>query len=198
MAENDVKALAEQLRLLNERITMVPGAMQAPSYPVNGGFGQSVDRFEESIKPGVKIWKFGKWIAGLALTIVGVTMAYGEFMAGNATKSDLAAHIEADFNPVQTKVETIEHGVNVLLTEKQHERKIKRLERQISKHQTKFEQLMADHRNARARNVWSKKPTESDRLIDLESELEDLLNTPVRIPIQLDATLAPGGESKKK
>lgn len=197
--QSEVAALADQVRILTQHITQAPGTMRAIQPPQQAAPQQDIyDKIEDDFRPVNKVAKAVKWTAGIVIPIFMAGGAYYKFKHDVAMKADIEDHIVADLHPVRDKVVTIEHGVSTLLSEKKHERAIQRLERQLLKHQHKFEQLMADYRNARARQVWAKKPTKSDKHLDLESQLEDLLNAPVRSPVQFGNFEPPPGHGDKK
>ena len=185
-SNSDVAMLAEQVRLLTDRVTQIPGVISKDDVPQVPEEQDVYDRIAEDFSPANKIVRGLKWAAAIVIPIFMAGGAYYKFRDDVAMKADIQRHVAEDLQPVRDKVDTIEKGmhtlksgVNTLVSEKKHEREIRKLERQLHKHSVQYEQEMADYRSLGSRRGGVRRPTKSSEHLRLESMLEEVLERPI-------------------
>lgn len=167
--------ITQQLRTLADRLG--PPATSVPSVTDEG-----IDQIARDLQPTRRLVSAAKWLLAIVVPAFAAGGIWYHLSDSLARKSDIEAHVKTDFAPLRAEVREIRAGVSTLIDANRRERQIKRLERELSRHQRQYEAKVADYQRRRAAGRWPKKPGMTSEHIYLESQLEELLEHPIVSP----------------
>ncbi len=180
--KSDIEMLRDQIAQLTQTIAPMtsPGFM-LPQPPTRDTSQQ--EALEVSMTFGQKVWKWGKWIAGIVAVGVGIGIAYQQFVDGNALDSEVEAAVgkiqtdeieplEAQVGKNTADIQTISGGVGKLVGRSDAERKVESAQRTFDKFQAEHEILVTEHTAAKAAGQRSRRPTRTDMHVEADDALE--------------------------
>lgn len=153
---------------------------QLAALKANESFSATIDEYEKKLSPWRKLWAFTAAIGGVAIFIFGAGIAYQQFMGGNATKADIETHKHEDLEPVQEDVaqikedlEPVKEGVKSLVDVQEKEHKVKKLKRQLERHDKEYQEALQEYTADKAAGQRSSRPRKTAEHIRLEAEVKE-------------------------
>lgn len=143
-------------------------------------FRTAIDNYEKTLKPWHKAWKAIAVVGGIVAAIFGAGAAYQQFLGGNATKDDIAAHKTNDLEPVKEEVKKnteaingVKVGVDRLNRRGEAEAKVKDAQRVVDKWRREHDENIAEWVADKAAGRRRKKPEKRPELVEAELALEN-------------------------
>lgn len=119
-----------------------------------------------------------KWGVAFIVVIFGAGVGYSQWVADNATKSDLSSHIKDDLTPVKNHVTSVKNSVDTLVAAetKRAAREVKadkmnKKVRLLEAHRAEYQEAMAEYAATKAAGRRATRPRKTPEHLALEGEL---------------------------